>query len=334
MKALPVPTAMGSIHNGIMAGKLKGAMPATTPSGWRMVLVSILELICSTASPIMRDGIARQCSTTSIPLVMSPRASTFVLPFSDTMQLAISSLFSTSRVWNLIRTRVRCCTGTSRHFFCAATADATISSISSFVVHGTLQFTRTQIITCMFPYACVRANVRICCGTAAVVRTSAFEQTGSTRTCASQHQSCRACLQLCKSVKCVRASLSWISAKFVGVSLSTGLRAGNHMKSVRTKTNPCGQLLPAGISARVSFGQAQPTTRGQGERLKTLPAGADSAIHQRVLVLSRSKRKQTHLHRSSCVAGLTTSICSDAADGFSLPLIYSGSADISFTGAR
>ena len=29
MKALPVLTAIGSIHSGIIAGKLKGAMPAT-----------------------------------------------------------------------------------------------------------------------------------------------------------------------------------------------------------------------------------------------------------------------------------------------------------------
>ncbi len=32
-KVLPAVTAMGNIHNGIMAGKLKGAMPAHTPSG-------------------------------------------------------------------------------------------------------------------------------------------------------------------------------------------------------------------------------------------------------------------------------------------------------------
>ncbi len=32
-KVLPVAIAMGNIHSGIMAGKLKGVMPAHTPSG-------------------------------------------------------------------------------------------------------------------------------------------------------------------------------------------------------------------------------------------------------------------------------------------------------------
>ena len=34
--ALPAESAGASFHSGIMAGKLKGVMPATTPSGWRM----------------------------------------------------------------------------------------------------------------------------------------------------------------------------------------------------------------------------------------------------------------------------------------------------------
>lgn len=33
---LPQAIAMGNIHNGTIAGKLKGEMPATTPSGWRI----------------------------------------------------------------------------------------------------------------------------------------------------------------------------------------------------------------------------------------------------------------------------------------------------------
>ena len=35
-KVLPQAMAMGNIQSGTMAGKLKGVMPATTPSGWRM----------------------------------------------------------------------------------------------------------------------------------------------------------------------------------------------------------------------------------------------------------------------------------------------------------
>jgi hypothetical protein len=41
----------------------------TTPSGCRMVLVSMLLLICSTASPIISEGMLMQCCTTSIPRV-------------------------------------------------------------------------------------------------------------------------------------------------------------------------------------------------------------------------------------------------------------------------
>ena len=63
----------------------------TTPSGCRMVLVSMLLLICSTASPIISEGMLMQCSTTSIPRVTSPSASTLVLPFSATMLAAMSS---------------------------------------------------------------------------------------------------------------------------------------------------------------------------------------------------------------------------------------------------
>ena len=33
MKVLPQATAIGIIHSGIMAGKLNGGMPTTTPSG-------------------------------------------------------------------------------------------------------------------------------------------------------------------------------------------------------------------------------------------------------------------------------------------------------------
>jgi hypothetical protein len=35
MKALPQAIAGAAFHSGIMAGKLNGVMPATTPSGWR-----------------------------------------------------------------------------------------------------------------------------------------------------------------------------------------------------------------------------------------------------------------------------------------------------------
>src|SRR5215470_9321184 len=35
-KVLPAAIAIGNIHIGTIAGKLKGVTPATTPSGWRI----------------------------------------------------------------------------------------------------------------------------------------------------------------------------------------------------------------------------------------------------------------------------------------------------------
>ena len=40
MKALPQPRALGIIQSGTIAGKLNGVMPATTPSGRRIVVTS------------------------------------------------------------------------------------------------------------------------------------------------------------------------------------------------------------------------------------------------------------------------------------------------------
>ena len=39
-KVLPQAMASGYIHIGTIAGKLNGVIPATTPSGWRIVYVS------------------------------------------------------------------------------------------------------------------------------------------------------------------------------------------------------------------------------------------------------------------------------------------------------
>jgi hypothetical protein len=40
-KQLPAATASGYIHIGTITGKLKGVIPATTPSGCRIVQLSI-----------------------------------------------------------------------------------------------------------------------------------------------------------------------------------------------------------------------------------------------------------------------------------------------------
>src|ERR1700752_1370052 len=52
MKVLPQEGAMGNIHIGTSAGKLKGVMPAHTPIGWRIDQLSTLVPTFSLNSPL------------------------------------------------------------------------------------------------------------------------------------------------------------------------------------------------------------------------------------------------------------------------------------------
>ena len=54
MKALPQASAGANFHMGIMAGKLNGVMPATTPSGWRSENRSMPGPALSLNSPFSR----------------------------------------------------------------------------------------------------------------------------------------------------------------------------------------------------------------------------------------------------------------------------------------
>ena len=47
MNVLPVATANGRNQSGTIAGKLKGAIAAQTPSGWRITWQSIPEAMFS-----------------------------------------------------------------------------------------------------------------------------------------------------------------------------------------------------------------------------------------------------------------------------------------------
>ena len=55
-KVLPQARATGYIHIGTMAGKLKGVMPAHTPSGWRTLKLSTLPATFSFISPLRSWG--------------------------------------------------------------------------------------------------------------------------------------------------------------------------------------------------------------------------------------------------------------------------------------
>ena len=90
MKQLPTVTAMGNIHSGTMAGKLKGVMPATTPSASRRPSQRTPRLT-SRAAPSARFCRARANSTTSMPFSSPARASARVFPASSAAVLASSS---------------------------------------------------------------------------------------------------------------------------------------------------------------------------------------------------------------------------------------------------
>ena len=74
-KVFPQTIAIGNIHSGTIAGKLKGVMPATTPSGWRSVYASMPELTFSVNSLLRSCGAPHAYSTMSMPRASSPAAS-------------------------------------------------------------------------------------------------------------------------------------------------------------------------------------------------------------------------------------------------------------------
>jgi hypothetical protein len=53
-------------QSGIIAGKLNGVIPATTPNGVLMVIVSMSLAMFGIVSPSCNDVILQQCSTTSV----------------------------------------------------------------------------------------------------------------------------------------------------------------------------------------------------------------------------------------------------------------------------
>ena len=97
-KVLPMEMHRGIIQpKGIMAGKLKGTIPAKTPTGSRYMTVSWPVETFIRASPCIRMGAPQATSTTSIALRMSPRASSRFFPSSvATDSVSSSRCFSRS----------------------------------------------------------------------------------------------------------------------------------------------------------------------------------------------------------------------------------------------
>ena len=75
INVFPHAIAIGNIHIGTIAGKLKGVIPATTPNGCLIDQLSTLVPTFSENSPFNKWGIPQANSTTSSPLVNEPCAS-------------------------------------------------------------------------------------------------------------------------------------------------------------------------------------------------------------------------------------------------------------------
>ena len=131
MKALPQASAGHIFHIGIMAGKLKGVIPATTPSGWRMEYMSIPGPAPSVYSPLRRCGAPMQNSATSRPRTTSPLASGSVLPCSRESASASLSMSRLRSSTKRIITRARRCGLVAAHRGCAALAPSTAAASSA-----------------------------------------------------------------------------------------------------------------------------------------------------------------------------------------------------------
>ena len=75
IKVFPQAIAIGNIHIGTIAGKLKGVIPAHIPKGCLNDQLSTFFPTFSVNSPLSICGIPHAYSTTSNPLVRDPLAS-------------------------------------------------------------------------------------------------------------------------------------------------------------------------------------------------------------------------------------------------------------------
>ena len=75
-----------------MPGKLKGAMMAHTPTGWRSMISSMPGAMFSEITPCIKVGMPQATSTFSMERRISPRDSSSVLPHS--MVIRRDKLFS------------------------------------------------------------------------------------------------------------------------------------------------------------------------------------------------------------------------------------------------
>ena len=155
-KVFPAAMATGYIQAGTMTGKLKGVIPATTPSGWRKVQLSILVETWSVKSPFRSCGMPQANSMMSMPRSTSPRASEKTLPCSLVIARARSSLCALISPRYLFISRARRSGGRFAQAGKAALAAATAASTSADDDRVTLRCLRPVAglkMSCVLPLA-------------------------------------------------------------------------------------------------------------------------------------------------------------------------------------
>mmetsp|Transcript_121821 Transcript_121821/g.289658 ORF Transcript_121821/g.289658 Transcript_121821/m.289658 type:complete len:275 (-) Transcript_121821:142-966(-) len=113
MKQFPQPMAMGSVQRGTMAGKLKGTMEATTPTG-RRTSWHHTPRATSKMRPASKSGRPVAKATVSTPFRTSASASPEFLPCSWTTSAVSSARCSSQRFLKRKSTSTRAFTGVSR----------------------------------------------------------------------------------------------------------------------------------------------------------------------------------------------------------------------------
>ena len=142
MNVLPHAMAMGNIHIGTMAGKLNGVIPATTPKGWNSDQLSIAGPTFLLCSPFNKLGAPQAYSTTSIPRMSSPWASSSTLPCSLVSAAQILSALSSKSCLKRNITRARLRGGVLRHAGKAASAALIASSTVALLAKATWRSTK------------------------------------------------------------------------------------------------------------------------------------------------------------------------------------------------
>ncbi|MDE2658760.1 MAG: hypothetical protein OXI45_00935 [Acidobacteriota bacterium] len=128
---LPQASAYGRNQNGIMAGKLKGAITATTPTGWRIMSSSMPRAMSSSTRPCISEGIPQATSTFSMARRISPRDSARVFPHSVVTQRESCSKSRSRSAFSRKSGWTRSVGGVSRQSRSASLALATARPTSS-----------------------------------------------------------------------------------------------------------------------------------------------------------------------------------------------------------